>query len=49
MQRCYSVKGITIIKDAFNGIRFQFKSEFSISPMSDKGQEKKTHKKLILG
>ena len=28
--------GNYIIKDAFNGIRFQFKSEFSISPMDDK-------------
>ena len=30
-------QGNYIIKDAFNGTRFQFKSEFSISPMSDKG------------
>ena len=29
--------GNYIIKDAFNGIRFQFTSEFSISPINDKG------------
>lgn len=36
-------QGNYIIKDAFNGIRCQFKSEFFISPMSDKGKEKKKH------
>ena len=30
-------QGNYIIKDAFNGIRFQFKSEFSIFPINDKG------------
>ena len=25
------------ISDTFNGTRFQFKSEFSISPMNEKG------------
>ena len=30
-------QGNYIIKDAFNGIRFQFKSEFFISPINDKG------------
>ena len=41
-------QGNYIIKGAFNGIRFQFKSEFSISPINDKGQEKKHIKNQYL-